>query len=64
MTETILKIDANTGKVLAYINMNGLQNQFNNSTVDVLNGIAYNRKEDLFYVTGKYWPKMFKVKFE
>lgn len=64
MTETILKIDANTGKVLAYINMNGLQNQFNKSSIDVLNGIAYNRKEDLFYVTGKYWPKIFKVKFE
>lgn len=64
MTETILKIDANTGKVLAYINMNGLQNQFNKSSIDVLNGIAYNKKENLFYVTGKYWPKMFKVKFE
>jgi len=64
MTETILKIDANTGKVLAYINMNGLQNQFNKSSIDVLNGIAYNKKEDLFYVTGKYWPKIFKVKFE
>jgi len=64
MTETILKIDANTGKVLAYINMNGLLNQFNKSSIDVLNGIAYNKKEDLFYVTGKYWPKMFKVKFK
>jgi glutaminyl-peptide cyclotransferase len=64
MTETILKIDANTGKVLAYINMNGIQNQFNKTSIDVLNGIAFNKKEDLFYITGKYWPKIFKVKFE
>jgi glutaminyl-peptide cyclotransferase len=64
MTNTILKIDALTGKVLAYINMNDLLSSINSSTVDVLNGIAYNQKENTFYVTGKYWPKMFSVRFE
>ncbi len=62
MTQTILKIDSNTGRVLAYINMSGLSNQFKNSNIDVFNGIAYNKKEKLFYVTGKYWPKIFKVR--
>jgi len=60
---TILKIDAKTGKVLAYINMESLLSKINTTSIDVLNGIAYNRGEDLFYVTGKYWPKLFAVKF-
>ena len=29
---------------------------------DVLNGIAHNPATGEIYVTGKYWPKMFKVK--
>jgi glutamine cyclotransferase len=28
----------------------------------VLNGIAYSEEEDIFYITGKYWPKLYKVK--
>lgn len=60
---SILKIDAKTGKVLAICNMESLYSKFNTSGIDVLNGIAYNRGEDLFYVTGKLWPKMFAVKF-
>jgi glutamine cyclotransferase len=61
---TIIKIDASTGKVLAYINMEGLLASINSSSVDVLNGIAYNQSENNFYVTGKFWPKMFSVRFE
>jgi len=61
---TILKIDALTGKVQSYIDMEGLLSLINSSSVDVLNGIAYNQSENTFYVTGKYWPKMFSVRFE
>jgi glutaminyl-peptide cyclotransferase len=61
---TILKIDAKSGKVLAYYNMESLLSKINNAAIDVLNGIAYNKNEDLFYVTGKFWPKIFVVKFE
>jgi glutaminyl-peptide cyclotransferase len=61
---TIIKIDASTGKVLAYINMEGLLASINTSSIDVLNGIAYNQSENSFYVTGKLWPKMFSVRFE
>jgi glutaminyl-peptide cyclotransferase len=60
---TILKIDANTGKILAYIDMQSLLSKVNTSSIDVLNGIAYNRNDKLFYLTGKYWPKIFAVKF-
>lgn len=63
--QTIVKLNAETGKVLALINMNGLLNNFKiEHQIDVLNGIAYHPEEEMFYVTGKYWPRTFKVKFE
>lgn len=30
----------------------------------VLNGIAYDEQEKVFYLTGKLWPKMFKVQWQ
>jgi glutamine cyclotransferase len=33
-----------------------------NPAIDLLNGIAYDKSEDVFYLTGKLWPKLFKVK--
>jgi glutamine cyclotransferase len=30
---------------------------------EALNGIAYNEAEGTFYLTGKYWPKVFEVQF-
>lgn len=29
---------------------------------NVLNGIAYDEKEDVFYITGKRWDHIFKIK--
>lgn len=29
---------------------------------DVLNGIAFDKKEDRIFVTGKRWPKLFEIK--
>ena len=31
--------------------------------VDVLNGIAYDPASETFWLTGKFWPKMFQVVF-
>jgi glutaminyl-peptide cyclotransferase len=42
--------DPNTGEVRAPGN-------------NVLNGIAYNPETDTFYITGKYWPRLFEVRF-
>ncbi|MBN1252805.1 MAG: glutaminyl-peptide cyclotransferase [Bacteroidales bacterium] len=64
MTNTIIKIDPLTGKVLSIYNLSSLLNHIETANIDVLNGIAYNQKNNLFYLTGKYWPKMFKIKFE
>lgn len=63
-SRTIAKIDATNGKVLAFIDMNGILPLTNNAEVDVFNGIAYHKNENLFYVTGKWWPYIFKVRFE
>ena len=63
-TDTIVKIDPKTGKVLAYIDLKGLLKESDKTgEEDVLNGIAWNADEKLFYLTGKNWPKMFAVRF-
>lgn len=63
-TDTIVKIDPASGKVLAYVNMAGLlKNEDRKGNEDVLNGIAWNPADKLFYLTGKNWPKLFAVKF-
>lgn len=63
-TDTIVKIDPKTGKIVAEINFKGLlaSNLSNQNTpVDVLNGIAYDNEKNKIYVTGKLWPKIFEI---
>ncbi len=63
-TDTIVKIEPTSGKVLAYCNMAGLLKDSDRmGNEDVLNGIAWNPADKLFYLTGKNWPKMFAVRF-
>lgn len=64
-TDVIVKIDAETGKVLSEINMGGLINMYHNQNdrIDYLNGIAYDRENNRMFVTGKLWPRLFEVKF-
>ncbi len=63
LTQTIIKIEASTGRVITAYNMNDLIKDMNSYHTDVLNGIAYNPENELFYLTGKYYPSTFKVKF-
>lgn len=66
--DTIVSIDASTGKVLSTIDCSGLLSEedkypgFKGYNY-VLNGIAYNPKNGHFYLTGKKWPKLFEVRF-
>lgn len=64
-TDIIVKIDPETGKVLSEINLAGLINMYKNSAdkIDYLNGIAYDKATDRFFVTGKLWPRLFEIKF-
>ncbi|MBI5099363.1 MAG: glutaminyl-peptide cyclotransferase [Nitrospirae bacterium] len=63
MTSRIAKIDPQTGRVTGWINLDGLS-PFNgrDERTRVLNGIAYDAKNDRLFVTGKLWPKLFEIK--
>jgi glutaminyl-peptide cyclotransferase len=63
MTDTIVRIDAKTGRVLAQIDAANLLTPAERVGVDVLNGIAYDPSDRTFLITGKLWPKMFRVTF-
>jgi len=63
MTNKIAKIDPQTGKVLAYIDLTGiLEQKYRDRETDVLNGIAYDAENDRLFVTGKKWAKLFEIK--
>ena len=61
-TERIARIDPLTGQVIGWIDLKGILSPEDDSeTVDVLNGIAYDAKNDRLFVTGKFWPKLFEI---
>lgn len=62
-TDTIMRIDPGSGRVTADIDLAGLLSDDERAGADVLNGIAVVPGTDEFLVTGKYWPKMFRVRF-
>lgn len=62
-TSYIARISPQTGQVLGWIDLRGLYSQVTEGkNVDVLNGIAYDAKNDRLFVTGKLWPKLFEIK--
>jgi glutamine cyclotransferase len=61
-TDDIVRIDPQTGKVLARIDLTGLLTpEDRRYPVDVLNGIAYDPDKERIFVTGKLWPKLFEI---
>jgi glutamine cyclotransferase len=64
-SDRIARISPKTGKVLGWIDLTGLMDkqQLPNSDA-VLNGIAYDAKDNRLFVTGKLWPKLFEIKVE
>lgn len=61
-TEQIYIIDPETGKVTGILDLKGIFDySLYDRRIDVLNGIAYNEKTDRFYITGKWWPKLFEI---
>lgn len=64
MEDHILEIDPKTGKILSEIDCSDIVNEGRVPGADVLNGIAYHPETNKIYLTGKWWPLMFEVKFE
>ncbi|QII00026.1 glutaminyl-peptide cyclotransferase [Rhodococcoides fascians A21d2] len=65
-TFDIIRIDPETGNVTAVIDGTPLWNSMSDSDrggADVFNGIAQIPGTDRFLVTGKFWPKIFEVRF-
>jgi len=60
--EKIAIIDPQTGQVKGWIDLTGIQDLENSDTNNVLNGIAYDAKEDRLFVTGKRWSQLFEIK--
>lgn len=55
-------IDPKTGTIEGLIDLSKLrENVTQHVDLDVLNGIAYNKKTDTFFVTGKNWDKIFEI---
>ncbi|MDE3143020.1 MAG: glutaminyl-peptide cyclotransferase, partial [Bacteroidota bacterium] len=69
-TNYIVKIDPVSGQVVAKADLTDLINRYVPSTTPAdanggswPNGIAYDRINNQFYITGKLWPKIFAVRF-
>ena len=61
-THTIVVINPETGQVKALIDLTGLPSATTLNPEAVLNGIAYDTKNDRLYVTGKDWPNLYQIK--
>lgn len=61
-SNSILKIDPSNGEIVKEYDLSNLVPE-NLEIEAVLNGIAYDERQDLFYITGKLWPVIYLVKF-
>ena len=61
-TNRIVRISPSDGRVVGWIECDGLLSPDDAAGVDVMNGIAYDSLGDRIFVTGKLWPKLFEIK--
>jgi len=62
-TDSLFVIDPRDGRVTAVVDGAALAARSGRRSFhDVLNGVAWDPVKDEFFVTGKNWPKMFRVK--
>ena len=65
LTDTIVVIDPETGAVTHEITVDGLlREEDRDANTDVLNGIAQDPETRAIWVTGKRWPKIFRIELE
>ncbi|MFC1979907.1 glutaminyl-peptide cyclotransferase [Chloroflexota bacterium] len=61
-TNRIARIAPDTGRVLGWIELEGLLSpEHSSEPVDILNGIAYDVENERLFVTGKLWPSLFEI---
>lgn len=59
--DAIAVINPQTGAVEGVLDLTALKAKITNTKADVLNGIAYNKKTNTIFVTGKNWDKTFEL---
>ncbi|MGH3860935.1 glutaminyl-peptide cyclotransferase [Actinokineospora sp.] len=62
-TDQIVRIDPASGRLTGVADLSALFPREQRAGADVLNGIANVPGTDEFLVTGKLWPKMFRIRF-
>jgi glutamine cyclotransferase len=62
-TEMIIQIEPETGRILSEINFPDMIKMYHNEKdrIDLMNGIAWDAKNNRLFVTGKLWPKLFEI---
>ncbi|PIB36124.1 hypothetical protein BFP72_12320 [Reichenbachiella sp. 5M10] len=62
LTDKIYMINPTNGQVEGVLDLSGILDLQNyHERIDVLNGIAYNKLTKTYYITGKWWPKLFEI---
>ena len=65
LTDKIVIINPESGMVEAEVDFSSILPQADkHRNIDVFNGIAWDKKNDRLFVTGKNWPKLFEVKIQ
>ena len=63
--DRIARINPNSGKIMAWIDLTGIKPKFGTQDSDaVLNGIAYDAAKKRIFVTGKYWAFLFEIEIK
>jgi glutamine cyclotransferase len=72
-THSVARIDPATGRVLGYVDLTGIFSETDRSrflppggesSIDVLNGIAYDSTTNRLVVTGKNWPLLYEIRVD
>jgi glutaminyl-peptide cyclotransferase len=62
LTDTIVRIDPASGRVIQRIDLSILGTFPNRVEDDTLNGIAWDSARDRLFVTGKNWPRLYEIR--
>jgi glutamine cyclotransferase len=63
-TNRIVQIDLKSGKVVGYLDMEPILPAGIDTKANVLNGIAFQPRENALYLTGKNWPALYKIQLQ
>jgi glutaminyl-peptide cyclotransferase len=65
-TDWLMRIAPDSGRILGIVDLSGLLpvSQRIPGQTDVLNGIAYDARQDRLFVTGKNWPQLFEIRLQ